>query len=100
MIVECDLHRLGWKSFQDLCHTILREILGQTVESLLPTHDAGQDGAFAGVWKTQEGEDLSGRFVLQCKHTSQRDRNFRLSDLSDELAGGIARKLSHPPRRK
>lgn len=86
MSPKYDLHKLGWKAFQDLCHTVLGEVLGQTVESMLDTHDGGQDGAFTGTWRTQAGEDLKGRFVLQCKHTTKRDRNLRPSDLSDELA--------------
>ncbi len=86
MTAKYDLHKLGWKAFQDLCHTVLGEVLGQTVESLLDTHDAGQDGAFTGAWRVQAGEDLRGRFIVQCKHTSQRDRNLRPSDLSDEFA--------------
>ena len=45
-----DLHILGWHSFQQLCLTITREILGQTVESYLDSADAGKDGAFAGIW--------------------------------------------------
>ena len=44
-----DLHTLGWHSFQQLCLTITREILGQTVESFLDSSDAGKDGAFAGL---------------------------------------------------
>lgn len=86
MTVKYDLHRLGWKGFQDLCLTILRQILGQTVESSLDTHDGGQDGAFSGTWRAQDGEDLSGRFVAQCKHTSQADRKLQPSDLADELS--------------
>lgn len=43
-----DLHRLGWNSFQQLCLTITREVLGQTVQSFLGSNDAGRDGAFAG----------------------------------------------------
>ena len=43
-----DLYNLGWHSFQELCLTITREILGQTVESFLDSSDAGKDGAFAG----------------------------------------------------
>jgi hypothetical protein len=39
-----DLHILGWHSFQQLCLTITREILGQTVESFLDSSDAGKDG--------------------------------------------------------
>ncbi len=86
MSPKYDLHKLGWKAFQDLCLTILREILGQTVEASLDTHDGGQDGAFSGIWHAQDGEDLTGHFVAQCKHTSQAGRNLRPSDLTSELS--------------
>lgn len=79
-----DLHTLGWSDFQRLCHTITREVLGQTVEMFLDSGDGGRDGAFSGHWKQQEQEELSGRFVIQCKHTSKRDYALRLSDLTDE----------------
>jgi integrase len=39
-----ELHRLGWNSFQQLCLTIAREILGQTVQSFLDSNDGGRDG--------------------------------------------------------
>jgi hypothetical protein len=42
-----DLYSLGWHSFQQLCLTVTREILGQTVESFLDTADGGCDGACA-----------------------------------------------------
>ncbi len=80
-----DLHNLGWHHFQQLCLTITREILGQTVESFLDTSDAGQDGAFVGTWKTNEGELLQGRFVIQCKFTSKPGKNLVISDLTDEV---------------
>ena len=80
-----DLHSLGWHSFQQLCLTVAREILGQTVESFLDSNDGGRDGAFAGSWTPRGGETLSGRFVIQCKFTSKRDENIHLSDLSDEI---------------
>lgn len=80
------LHLLGWYNFQQLCLTILREILGQSVESFLDSNDAGRDGAFTGVWHTQQNETMSGRFVFQCKFTSKADYNLRPSDVSDELA--------------
>jgi hypothetical protein len=35
-----DLHRMGWNSFQQLCRTIAREVLGQTVQSFLDSNDA------------------------------------------------------------
>lgn len=53
-----DLHSLVWNSFQQLCLAICREVLGQTVESFLDTNDGGRDGAFAGTWKTTEGQCL------------------------------------------
>ncbi|MCX5827619.1 MAG: hypothetical protein NTV58_06415 [Deltaproteobacteria bacterium] len=80
-----DLHSLGWSSFQQLCLTITREILGQTVESFLDSNDGGMDGAFAGEWKTSGREKLSGSFVIQCKFTSKINYALKISDLSDEV---------------
>lgn len=86
MMIEAiyDLHKLGWHSFQQLCLSITREILGQTVESFLDTHDGGQDGAFSGVWKTEGMEDLTGRFVIQCKFTSKKDAKLKEGELKEE----------------
>lgn len=80
-----NLHSLGWHSFQQLCLTVTREILGQTVESFLDSNDGGRDGAFTGTWTPRGGETLSGRFVIQCKFTSKEGNNLRASDLSDEV---------------
>ena len=80
-----DLHKLGWQSFQLLCQTIVREILGQTVETYLDTHDGGRDGGFTGRWCAAEHEDLSGPFVIQCKFTAKADGILRPSDLADEV---------------
>ena len=80
-----DLHNLGWQSFQQLCQTIVREILGQTVESYLDSHDGGRDGGFTGTWRTAESEDLSGPFVIQCKFTSAARGTLSTSGLSDEV---------------
>jgi hypothetical protein len=81
-----DLHNLGWSSFQQLCLTIVREILGQTVESFLDSGDGGRDGAFTGNWSPAGRENLAGHFVIQCKFTSKSDYILRPSDLSDEVA--------------
>lgn len=86
-----DLHNLGWSSFQQLCLTITREILGQTVESFLDSADGGRDGAFTGEWRRTGQEDLTGSFVIQCKFTSKNDHVLRASDLSDEV--GKAKRL-------
>ncbi len=80
-----ELHRLGWHDFQQLCLTVTREILGQTVQSFLDTADGGRDGAFAGTWVQTSGEALGGRFVIQCKFTGKPDRNLRAEDLADEV---------------
>ena len=81
-----NLHSLGWKSFQQLCHTVIREILGQTVEPFSDSHDGGRDGAFTGKWTATGQEDLNGPFVIQCKFTSRANYSLKPSDLSDEIA--------------
>ncbi|HEU5051564.1 MAG TPA: restriction endonuclease [Hanamia sp.] len=81
-----DLYKLGWHSFQQLSLTILREILGQSVESYLDSADGGRDGAFTGTWKISKMEDLSGVFVFQCKHTNRPSYNLNLSDVADEIS--------------
>lgn len=80
------LHTLGWHSFQQLCLSILREVLGQTVESFLDVNDAGQDGAFCGAWSASGTELLEGRFVVQCKFTNRPGYSLRPSDISGEMA--------------
>ena len=80
-----DLHRLGWNSFQQLCLTIARETLGQTVQSFLDSNDAGRDGAFAGSWTAAQGQQISGKFVIQCKFTSRPGHSLTKSEIADEL---------------
>ncbi|KAA0075856.1 hypothetical protein CIW54_26080 [Paraburkholderia sp. T12-10] len=81
-----DLHTLGWHSFQQLCLSVSREILGQTIEAFLDANDGGQDGAFAGTWHRQGGEIISGRFVIQCKFTARPGYALQPSDLNEEIA--------------
>jgi hypothetical protein len=81
-----ELHLLGWHSFQQLCLSIAREVLGQTVESFLDSNDGGRDGAFNGSWRPNGKESLSGNFVIQCKFSSKKDANLKLSDLNSEFA--------------
>ncbi|MHB0843060.1 nSTAND3 domain-containing NTPase [Stutzerimonas nitrititolerans] len=80
-----DLHRLGWSSFQQLCLTISREVLGQTVQSFLDSNDAGRDGAFAGTWTSRKNESLSGKFVIQCKFSSKAGASLTSSAMADEV---------------
>jgi len=83
--VTFELHSLGWKAFQDLCSTVLAQVLGQTFQTFLPTNDEGRDGSFRGKWKQASGESFEGNFTVQCKFTAKRDRNLTLADLEDEL---------------
>ena len=80
-----DLHRLGWNSFQQLCLTIAREVLGQTVQSFLDSNDAGRDGAFAGSWTPSPGQHFSGNFVIQCKFSSKAGSLLTKSGIADEI---------------
>lgn len=80
-----DLHRLGWNSFQQLCLTIAREVLGQTVQSFLDSNDAGRDGAFSGSWSPSQGQHFSGNFVVQCKFSSKVGSLLTKSDIADEI---------------
>lgn len=79
------MHDLGWHGFQQLCHTALREVLGQEVVSFLDNNDGGRDGAFAGTWTPSPGTLLGGEFVAQCKHTAKPGATIGASDLADEL---------------
>jgi energy-coupling factor transporter ATP-binding protein EcfA2 len=81
-----DLSRLGWSSFQQLCLTIAREVLGQTIQSFLDSNDGGRDGAFTGSWHRKAHEAYEGEFVIQCKFTSRASHSLGDADVTDELA--------------
>ena len=68
--ISFDLHKLGWKAFEDLVGCIFTEVMGQSFQQFADVHDGGRDGAFYGKWTPQDGEALSGSFTIQCKHTS------------------------------
>jgi energy-coupling factor transporter ATP-binding protein EcfA2 len=80
-----ELHKLGWQRFQQLCLTVSREVLGQTVQSFLDSNDGGRDGAFTGVWNPRKNEQISGQFVVQCKFTSRQNHALRTTELGDEI---------------
>jgi energy-coupling factor transporter ATP-binding protein EcfA2 len=81
-----NFHTLGWHSFQQLCLSVSRVVLGQTVQSFLDTNDGGRDGAFSGTWTKKNGESLSGRFVIQCKFTNRVGYSLTPSDVIDEVS--------------
>jgi hypothetical protein len=85
-----EFNRLGWKAFQDLSVAITTEVLGQTVEYFLPEKDGGRDGAFAGTWK-DNGDEITGAFCIQCKHTSRPKQTLSSRALMKQEAAKIKR---------
>ncbi len=83
--IDFELHTLGWRDFQNLCITILGEVMGQSVQSFCATNDAGRDGAFRGIWVPTRQMPLTGSFVVQSKFSAKPGKHLRLSDVSDEL---------------
>lgn len=81
MAQNFSLHQLGWQAFQDLCVAIVEEQVTQSVQTFLPTNDAGRDGAFRGTWDS----NYLGQSTIQCKFTSKPDERLSLSMLTDEL---------------
>jgi hypothetical protein len=79
---DLEVHRLGWKAFQDLCVAIVEERTNRAVQTFLPTNDAGRDGAFVGRW---DGAGSKGNSTIQCKFTSNPAQNLTLSMLKEEL---------------
>jgi hypothetical protein len=83
--VSFELHTLGWRDFQNLCGTILREVWGQNMQSFCSTHDGGRDGAFTGTLTQTSKQTLSGRSVIQCKFSAKAGKYLDLADIRDEL---------------
>lgn len=83
---QFDLHKLGWKAFEDLVASILRDTMGPTFQIFSDGVDGGRDGAFHGTWKSeQDGVPLSGNFAIQCKHTTKSDKALPDSIVIGEL---------------
>ena len=76
---------MGWHSFQQLCLTMAREVLGQTVQSFLDSNDAGRDCAFAGSSTPSPGQHFSGNFVIQCKFPGKAGSLLTKSTIVDEI---------------
>lgn len=91
---DYELHKLGWRAFQDLCAVVLQECLGQTFTAFADTNDAGQDGAFHGLWAVpadMPAADLADfsttamPVVVQCKFSVDPSGTLAPSDLDEEL---------------
>ncbi|MCE0456098.1 restriction endonuclease [Curtobacterium flaccumfaciens] len=87
-VIDFDLHKLGWRAFEDLVGVIAREILGQTVQVFADGRDGGRDGAFEGQWANGSSDawsHLNGKIVIQCKFSKKSHAAITLATLSDEL---------------
>lgn len=89
-----ELHKLGWRAFQDLCGVVLQEVLGQTFTTFADTNDIGQDGAYYGHWAAptdtpiEEVADFVSTpmpVVVQCKFSANPSGTLKLSNLKAEL---------------
>jgi len=51
-----DLHRIGWKAFQDLCLAIAAEVLKCPIQSFPASNDGGRDNQKAGNFEPEKFE--------------------------------------------
>ncbi|MFI8685874.1 restriction endonuclease [Rossellomorea sp. NPDC077527] len=81
-----NLHQLGWKAFEGLSGNIMQEIMGNTYALFSEGRDGGRDGYFEGTGNLNILKDnLSGKFVFQCKHTSIPSKKLTYSLVKKEL---------------
>jgi hypothetical protein len=83
---DFQLHTLGWRSFQDLCATLVRETFGQEAQFFGDGIDGGQDGSWRGSWTHDSKRYYTGSFTFQCKFSSSPSARFSLHDIKPELA--------------
>ncbi len=88
-----DLHKLGWRAFQDLSAVILQTVLGATFKTFADSNDGGRDGAFYGNWTTTFGTEAgvsspgapAPATVMQCKFSASGQTTLTPSSLAEEL---------------
>ena len=80
-----NLHLLGWKQFEEWIAHIMHHVFGSTYTPFSDGKDGGRDGYYVGNGKLLDKE-LAGRFVFQCKHTSEVNKSFSFSVVSKELS--------------
>ncbi|KJF18174.1 nSTAND3 domain-containing NTPase [Acidithrix ferrooxidans] len=88
-----DLHKLGWRAFQDLSAVILQTVLGATFKTFADSNDGGRDGAFYGNWTTTFGTEVgaasraapAAATVMQCKFSASGRETLTPSALAEEL---------------
>lgn len=93
--ISYDLHKLGWRAFQDLVAVVLQTALGQTFHTFADSNDGGRDGAFFGNWVPGSVDKKSGipaqfatagATVAQCKFSVKNTGTLTRSMLEGELS--------------
>lgn len=93
-MISYDLHKLGWRAFQDLSAVVLQHVLGQTFHTFADSNDGGRDGAFYGGWLASNLEAAAtlpnsltdaAAVVAQCKFSASGVGTLPPSALKDEL---------------
>lgn len=77
-------HTLGWSQFELLCHTVISDVLGQTIEIYEPSNDRGQDALYLGSSTEQLGLP-PGPTVFQIKYIRTPNEALRLSALQKDI---------------
>ncbi|MGG0418597.1 hypothetical protein ABEY52_21475 [Priestia aryabhattai] len=82
-----NLHLLGWKAFENLSCNVMQHTLGVTYTPFSEGKDGGRDGYFEGEGnlKNTTNKVLSGKFVFQCKHTTNPEESMTFSVIEDEI---------------
>lgn len=90
-----ELHKLGWRAFQDLSAVILQTVLGATFKMFADSNDGGRDGAFYGNWTTTFGTEAGAEVdgvappapatVMQCKFSAAARETLTPTALVEEL---------------
>lgn len=83
--VTYELHTLGWKAFQDLCLTIVKEVFGQNSQMNAYVKDLGKDIIYIGHWIDKNGKQREGLTLVQCKHSCDSNKKLVPSDVSGEI---------------
>ncbi|MED4229511.1 hypothetical protein [Neobacillus cucumis] len=81
-----NLHLLGWKAFENLCCSVMQQTFGVTYTPFSEGKDGGRDGFFEGEGRYDiKDKSLNGKFVFQCKHTTNSEESMKLSLVEDEI---------------
>lgn len=91
VLVRYDYHDLYEAQFEELAVAICAELLGSGVQPFSKGPDGGRDGRFTGTARRfpSEVRPLSGKFIIQAKHTDHPAAKFSDADFSGTAATSV-----------